>query len=349
MTVILYKQSKKEKNYTYYDGDYRIVKKFTEIPNPKLKATSKDLKTEFEEYNQQIQQAIKDTDCLIREDGLFANIDRLFNHFNKCKTKFQKIQEHEMQYLLNCGSGVRYDANYTDKLYKYDIRSFYPYLLQTKILKVPYSEPEIVDTVDLDQYLDVGIYNVKIECDDPKKFTLLESNMYTHYEVNFAKRNGLKIKQIGPHAIYKKFVTGYDLFYDYVHYLYNLKTTKDNKIYKKLLNLLWGKLCASTKYNKIVINEDELKHTKRLKQTIDLGNGDVECLFENGNKRFKTNYARLKPFILGQGRIHMHTRINKYRKYVKFVNTDCIYTTKFIPEFNRNNKLGFFKYEGTTQ
>jgi hypothetical protein len=280
----------------------------------------------------------------------------LFNSMNIIQSI--TVKPYEFKYINFCGGGARIAEKYDGLVYKYDIRSFYPSLLASKILKIPVTAGTLttISQIDIDSssFVKYGIYNVKIDCKNNKLFTVVKSNMYTHYEVNRAKQLNYKITVIGQHLLWdtKDLVRATDLFGEYVEYLYKLKSK--NKLFKTILNSLWGKLVASrTTYNIISTLENlklnanqtviEMKPFRNDLFTISIHDKNVNT--------FKTEYARLKPFLLGYGRVKLHQYVQKIgHKYVKFAHTDSIVSS--IPAKKKLGKLtadmiGTFKFEGT--
>jgi hypothetical protein len=61
---------------------------------------------------------------------------------------------------------------------------------------------------------------------------------------------------------------------------------------------------------------------------------------------FRTNYARIKPFVLAYGRSKMYFRFKKYEDLIVRSHTDSIYLTSKpndLPDVS--NKLGSLKHE----
>ena len=76
---------------------------------------------------------------------------------------------------------------------------------------------------------------------------------------------------------------------------------------KFILNIFWGALCEIDKRKHFcdkditISNEEEIYEIRPYKN-----NEDIDIITTNKiNKRYKTNYARLNPFLVSQGRKHM--------------------------------------------
>jgi hypothetical protein len=150
-----------------------------------------------------------------------------------------------------------------------------------------------------------------------------------------------------------KLLNGAFLFGHYVNDLYKLKLDKI-KGAKDILNILWGALSEMNihKRNITFDEEIELKDYKIL--SMNGGESNINFkLLPTRTKMFKTNWARIKPFILGYGRYSFYLHCHQYEDLVIRINTDGIYFNEkpkdlhdkaTDPKFN--NKIGFFKYEG---
>jgi hypothetical protein len=123
---------------------------------------------------------------------------------------------------------------------------------------------------------------------------------------------------------------------------------KQNKVKgaKLLLNILWGSLTESKIF----------KQTADIKDKVDLSGRDIKRLQYDTHVRinymkreegcFRTNYARIKPFVLAYGRMKMYFRFKKYEDIIVRMHTDSIYLTSRpndLPELS--NKLGCLKHE----
>ena len=139
-----------------------------------------------------------------------------------------------------------------------------------------------------------------------------------------------------------KLMNGAFLFKNYVEELYKLKS--ESKMAKLLLNILWGALCEnSTKefYN-------------NCQNELDLIDCDITDLHFTGTKfrveivnfgdnYYKTNYARIKPFVLSYGRNHCYKTFKEYDKDIIRVHTDGIYCQRSPEKFSL--KIGGVKID----
>jgi hypothetical protein len=137
---------------------------------------------------------------------------------------------------------------------------------------------------------------------------------------------------------------GHFLFHNYFNEFYQLK--QKNKGAKILLNILWGALCETNHYNyhcdynkSLAIDDAELtdiRHNNGLK---------VKCVFYKQHY-YKTNWARIKPWVLSYGRAKLFFRYRKYEEDIVRINTDGFYT-KTKQDIQPSEDMGYLKYEGT--
>lgn len=288
--------------------------------------------------------------------GTFGNTAlSLFTELNKIKSTV--IDKYEFKYLNN-GGGVRYaKKGYEGEAFKYDINSYYPSIMLSRYVRFPITGGTLTDItseeIDHKRYVKFGIYNAKIYCDDDVKFTILKSNMYTHYEINYAKKLNLKIEVIGQALLWDKeqTVTLHSVFNKYVTFLYKYKTA--HKKIKLILNALWGALVS--KRGGIFTFEIKLEEVDKKKHDIvritPIGDDFIYCnlTVKNDVKFYKTSYGRLKSFLLGYARLEMHKLFLKIGyNHVLWSHTDSVVTS--IPIHNKitlSNAIGDWKYEGT--
>ena len=123
---------------------------------------------------------------------------------------------------------------------------------------------------------------------------------------------------------------------------------KQNKVKgsKLLLNILWGAL-----------SEDKIfKENKPIDAVVDLSGREITRLQYDSlvrvhykkptESQFRTNYGRIKPFVLAYGRSKMYFRFKKYENLIVRMHTDSIYLTskpEDLPPLS--NKLGCLKHE----
>ena len=322
--------------------------------------TGTNMKDDYTDYIKSIDNVFKCSDGKIDmyRTGSVANTALvLFNQFNSIQP--ESIEPYEFDYISMCGGGVRIAEKYTGTLFKYDIKSYYPSLLMSNMLKIPISKgtPTKITQDEFDQmkYIRYGVYHVKIDVENPKLFTELKSNKYTHYEVNLAKSLSYKITVLGDAMIWenKDCVNANKVFGEYVDYLYSKK--KCDPMFKLILNSLWGVLCQSYNKKTITCNIDELdiSDTQKIISMMATKNGmHTFKIYDSSVNRCKTNWARMKPFILGLARVKLHRIINNVgHENIKYAHTDSLISCCKLPDrqfrdMKDKAKIGYWKNEG---
>jgi hypothetical protein len=321
---------------------------------------------EYDKYIKTIENISEITEGKINmyRTGTIANTSLcLFNKFNDNKerlssnrttSELEKIKEHEFKFLEN-GGGVRVgDKGYEGIGYKYDINSYYPSLMCSKTLKFPICAGELIDItteeVEHKRFVKFGVYHAEIECEDDKIFTTIGTNMYSHTEINYAKKLGLKINILGQCIVWNddQLVTFNSVFDKFVKYLYPKK--KLDKTIKLILNSLWGGLVQ--KRGGIFTHKIKYEDIDPQKNIIIRTNpiDDTYCMLTTKNtiKFFKTTYARINPFLLGMARVTMHKTFEKIGyENVLWSHTDSVVTKISLnKQIKQNYDLGNWKYEG---
>ena len=219
----------------------------------------------------------------------------------------------------------------------------------SKVLKIPLTAGKIRDITQQEftsmKFVPYGIYRCIIEVTNKKLFTRVKSNYYTHHEINYAKSLKLNIKVVSPFIEWDKqdIVSADKIFKPFVDYLWKIKQT--NKKIKPYLNSLWGILCRNIKNKTRVYKIEDVPDTViRMDQ---IAEDEYKCNVLNGIK-YKTSYARMKPFLLGLARVKMHKVIKKIgHNKVVFAHTDSLFTTYPVSHLIKVNKnIGCWKFEG---
>ena len=316
-----------------------------------------DIETDYKQYIDDIEKIklISDGKINMYRTGTYSNTALcIFNSMNRIQA--EKIENYEIPYLDN-GGGTRYARPYQGKAYKYDICSYYPSVMDSKKLKIPIKKGTLTSMTTEEIYktraLKYGIYNVTIECDDKIKFTVQKSNMYSHIEVNYAKKLKLKIVSLGEHIIFKQddLVSCHSVFGEFVKYMFELK--KKDKVFKNIISRLWGSLVqknGGTVKQKMLYSELDTKKFDIIKMTP-INKDMCEAFVRYPVLFYRNNFARLNAFLLGFTRVNMHKTFELlgYDNIV-FSHTDSIISTKRI-EFNRipfGDDIGKWKYEGVS-
>ncbi|CAG8669839.1 6663_t:CDS:2, partial [Paraglomus brasilianum] len=245
-TILIHKNV--PNGFEFYDGKrkwYGIKEDFHALSN-KYYFIKTDLKeTTIETYKR----IIKESEAIaektngqvdMRKSGGYSLTSlKLFRETTLAPNKSEKIDEKENAWLNLATTGALVFAEkYEGEAIQYDVNSMYIY----EMLKNEASWP---------------IATATIEGNPPKKSLqctrYLRYNphgIYTHFDLECAKRNGLKVYLLdeSPNAlIYRKntCVSGSDMFGKWGNILYNIKKEGGTagKVSKALLVSLWGVLC----------------------------------------------------------------------------------------------------------
>jgi len=322
--------------------------------------TPEEMKEEHKEYISMINDIIKITDGKINmfRTGSFGRTAlSLFTDINKIEA--EPIKEFEFKYLEN-GGGIRYaQKGYEGKAYKYDINSYYPSLMLSRYIRIPITEGKLIDitTEELEQKRSVkfGVYHAEIKCDNDAMFSTMFKNMYSHYEINYAKKLGLKINVLGSAIVWdpEQTISCHKVFDKYINYLYPLK--KQHKKIKIIMNALWGSLCSKSggDEKKILMNYEDISTSKyNIKRITPIDNTMTKCevIIDSDVRFYKTSFARIKPFLLGFARVNMHKTFNKIGyDNILWSHTDSVVCKiKLFNQIKITNKIGDWKYEGSS-
>lgn len=259
-------------------------------------------------------------------------------------------------------AALMYWQPFNGNVHLYDINSHYPNIMRRNYHYFPIKDGEF-KMLSKDEFLqiikkptpDYGIYRCKItkkNINPCKFFRFNPNNKYTHLDIACAVLYDLNIDLIEdgkPNCLFfskDKLMNGAFLFKKYVQEFYKLKSEGVAGA-KQLLNVLWGALGESRFYNKKIEYDEEanIDHCEiKYMNTGDTIN--IKCL-DYGNKRyFKTNYARIKPFILSYGRHAMMKIFTKYEDLVVRMHTDGFYLKDKPSDILTGPNIGNLKYEG---
>ena len=224
-----------------------------------------------------------------------------------------------------------------------------------------YLDPKYFDPSEKKESLKYGIYHCKIH--NPNKqgiyFIFNYKNYYTHFDIRLAFKQNLKIELIDSpnNLIYwnikcspqakkpAQAIQGDKVFNEYVYKFFDLKKHYKNSVIKDCLSGFWGRLCEAkqkyksfdTKDEEIVLEDDEVFNEPKEENDDKM----VYTVFNKHNV-YKTNYARIKPFITAKLRLDMYERIfEKYKNTHKFLRiaTDGVIVDKPIEEFENTKKF----------
>lgn len=275
------------------------------------------------------------------------------------------ISNNEAKWIEESTFGaLTYWEPYKGNVYSYDRNSHYPNTLRKNYHYFPIKEGQYITMTEDDfkkmyddNFKDFGIYRCII--DKPKNtkakfFRFNHKNKYTHLDLQCAKEYGFDIQLIidgKPNCLYyskDKLMNGAYLFKKYVDELYELKTQKIDGA-KDLLNILWGGLCEMNYYNKNIDYDEDIDYTDADLRKINSTDDElqIKCLFYKGGY-FKTNFARMKPFVISYGRKDMFKSFKQYEELIVRLHTDGIYLKEPLTGLDEldSNKIGYIAFEG---
>lgn len=294
-----------------------------------------------------------------------AALNLFYEYFNKSGIKQPEfITESESMFIENCFNGALiYGIPYCGKGYKYDVCSEYPSILRSEHMNFPMYEGIIV-TLKADEVVNIkfykyGIYRCKVIDADFRLFRTNERNVYTHIDLNRALELKYKIQLIedgNPNALlYEgKLVNASKIFREYIDDLFQYKKEGYSCV-KKYINVMPGALC---KQDIMKINSQqadkknemmEIHDDKEILTIMPLGKdiNSTSQVFETvrKSKRYETNFARLKPFLVAKGRYMISKIIEKNLENVVYCHTDGIVLKKRVKDVKLGSDIGELKFE----
>jgi len=341
----------------------------------KIKRTKEESLTIEEEYNQYI----KIADALKKESKGMINLyktgsyhDTALNLFDRLSKSInpEPILQDEAEWVKLSTFGAIINCRpHEGKLYKYDCKSLYPYLMTVSTNKFPVKRGEFKVIEDFNNYVDFGIYRCVIEKSDDENlnnmFKFNYHNYYTSVDITNAQKLGFKISLIKdntPNCLFysrEKIVTMSEIFDNYISVLFPLKDNEKLDKFirtgaKSILNILWGSLgeVDKNKYyikdNTFSMNDDEEILELYPTNTEEDDTQAHVMKTTRINAYYKNNFARMTPFIIAFGRRHMTNIMYEHKDHIYRVQTDGFLCDIPIHE-NKDVKIGQLKYEGFTE
>jgi hypothetical protein len=263
----------------------------------------------------------------------------------------QPIKDYEIEFLEGASIGaLYYKVPTTETTHKYDVVSMYPSIMASEYFYVPTMPGKLLTltTETLIKYnknnsIKIGIFKATIT-GETKLFRFNKNNFYTHHSIIDAFKLNLKIEMIEDgEPNYLNYsgcvIKSIDLFSSYIDLFYRMKQLKLTGS-KLMLNLLWGLLCETN--DKHTFTEEEapanLKITK-IKQIKDT------CYVSGfiDDKYYKTNYARLKPFLISKGRSNMYNFAKDHEDNISQIITDSLTLNVELPKHMTGDQIGQLK------
>jgi hypothetical protein len=349
--IVYYRE---ELTYSVYDGkdvlniDYdNFIKIKKNIKYLTIKSKNKDIVKFYNEYMEQVELFKKHTKGNINllRNKLKDEVLRLFYLKSKIHEP-DEIEELEAKWLnYATQGGIMYGkkGNYNN-VKSYDFNSMYPYLMTKKQYPIKKGEFKHINTLEeitVNNTIKYGIYRCNIIGENNLINTT--KKYHTHSDLMIMKKLGLKIELIQDKQanalMYGSYQKTQTLFTEYIKEV--IKYKEDNKEMKILLNILWGALSEKqTNFHKTNedISVDDIGEIIFSSKEYDL----IETY--SNKKLFKTNYARIKPFVTSFGRELMINTIHKKIDNIYRINTDGFICSNDV-NYDTGLEMGKLKLE----
>lgn len=323
------------------------------------KASTNKLKWAYNDFTNMANELITATNGVInmyKTGNIPATALHYFNEVSKA-IQPEEILSDEAMWIRNSSMGsLIWAKKYKGKGYKYDVTSFYSSIMADHRFQVPIKRGTFKSMTGKEfkelTYILTGIYRCEI-IGDAKCFKKNPLNYYTHFDLTTAKELGLSLELIvddKPNFLHYEAthkIAGNKLFGKFVEFFFDLKK-KNIKGGKLLLNCLWGRLVKQIEMT-FYVDESTLLdvYTENTITEIKPSNEDpfTAVVTMVSDKSFVSNYARLGPFLLSNGRREIYRTMEPNIDDVVRVHTDgWICSTKM--KINTGIELGDIKYEG---
>jgi len=262
--------------------------------------------------------------------------------------QYQPVDSTEAVWIEGASRG-HYDmitqTVYHKDLWAFDQRSSYPSFLAEyqKDFYVPVKQG-VYETLTQEQFERVnqsyGIFHCHVEGHSPR-FMNNQRGYYTHFDLKIAKTEGLTITAIQdgqpnylhyvcrPGGNYSEAhcVHGAEIFRELVDLLQSVKDDHpDCKIAKLIMSGLWGPVCQKNEEWIFFDQDHPLVIPPNYEATTETRVVDPthwKVKIQRKSSPYKTNLARLKPFILARQKLFMYEKVLKpYWKYLVRIQTD---------------------------
>lgn len=285
----------------------------------------------------------------------------VFAKLNAMMTPPAKIGQLESTWIDAAKSGGLIWANEApvelETACQYDINSFYPSLLTRQAFSIPVGEGTFKHIAELPpDFALYGLYKCRISsANNPsntnKWFKFKSANtIYTHYDINVARKLGMTVTMstASPNVLlFEDRVPARSVFKPFVDYIYDLRKTVPDATkprVKKIMNCLWGGLCAKRKtkvdMNKVKVLDLEGRSVTHIEPFGD----SILVTVERNENRYKTTYARMLPFITSYGRYVMFKELHPFKDSIHRIHTDGFIADRKL-DLKLSTKLGGWKIE----
>jgi hypothetical protein len=269
-------------------------------------------------------------------------------HFRKfgCYLSLNESLEEKIRMAYHGGRTESYvRGTLPDKVYVYDVKSLYPYIMATQKLPFTLNEIKVKSDVNLDkegvakvtvlQDADLPILSTKTQTKDgfiklvfPNgRFT----GWFTYTELRYLQFKGLG-KIVKVHEALEVDRSAY-FFREYVEHFYRLKETEKEgrDFYKIMLNSLYGKFAERVSNPTVILTSDG-----KVFETVERRN-------HNGGLKRNLLFA---VYIAAKGRIYMHSLMSKIAvDKLCYTDTDSIHS--LTPISFCGDKLGDLEFKGS--
>jgi hypothetical protein len=286
----------------------------------------------------------------------------IFRRTAKIFNEAEPIGQAEQCFIKNSFQGglIYCEKGFQGQAKSIDMNSMYPYHLVNTRFNFPIQEgtPKRLTQDEFNglSYYSYGIYHCRVH-GQSKLFKTNKTNYYTHYDLTVAKELNFLIEIIddGEANFFSysqdNLGKGSIIFGNFVKKLYELKKEyPENKIYKKLLNCLWGKLSQKNRYKKIVYDDQEfcLPEEGELQNIDVLPDGSLKLKYLSDiNKIYKNNLARLGTFLTSFARLQFYRAVKPYEGEIIRIHTDsiCVRVGTDVSGLRISNEMGEWKIE----
>ena len=371
--IIIYKDNK-DKSVMVFDGEEQKTMTYKEFRNEKQNYHTSKYAFIKCDNGKTLQESHKDfiTDAYILKNKTNGMIN-MFKSGSEASTALSlfmflytlampdKIEADEAEWLIGATMGALTHVQiYTGPGYKYDTNSMYPSIMKCKYMLFPMKRGRFVkvDTLSRKGFNGMSIWRCKIQkSNDPnlnKQFKFNDRNYYTNMDLIRAEKLGFNIELIKDTEynvlIYeqKECIKGYKLFGQFVNFMFSLKKFGVGRS-KAILNSLWGKLCEKKLIKKTLnindTNIHEIYPGKKIIGLIPFGNNGVVITLSENSTVYKTDFARIGPFLLARGRYIMGEMIDPHASHIRYLHTDGFISDCKL-DIETGEDIGDLRYEG---
>jgi hypothetical protein len=265
-------------------------------------------------------------------------------------SSIEPVEHEEFEWFRRVESKgfMSYVSGEYTKLYNYDIKSSYPYILSLATFFVPIKKgiETYLTKETFEKYLlnglSYGLYRCKILGSSPFVQNNDKFRIYTHFDINVAHKEGLTIEiKIDDHPNCLLYPTkthcipGNKLYGDYIEWIFQLKNKyKDCKIFKHMITAMWGVMSEKLIY-KFLETDDALIIPENYAVVEENIHKKFEVRCVDINNVYKTEFGRLKPFILAKQKTEMYKFMKPHQDKIKRVMVDSIMTTERITQYDK--------------